>query len=57
MSIEKSVLELLVCPLTRMPLIYDRENNELVSPKAKVAFPVRDDIPIMLASAARKITK
>lgn len=54
-EIDISLLELLVCPLTKTPLTYDRENNELISRKAKLAFPVRDGIPIMLPSEARSI--
>lgn len=54
-EIDVSLLELLVCPLTKTPLTYDRENNELISRKAKLAFPVRDGIPIMLPSEARSI--
>ena len=54
-AIDPKLLELLACPLTRGPLIYDSEHNELVSPRAHLAFPVRDGIPIMLASEARQI--
>ncbi|MGN6464984.1 MAG: Trm112 family protein [Rhizobiaceae bacterium] len=53
-AIDPRMLELLACPLTRGPLTYDRERNELVSPLAHLAFPVRDGIPIMLASEARR---
>ena len=49
------LLELLVCPLTRAPLIYDRERQELVSQKAQLAFPIRDGLPIMLESEARPL--
>jgi uncharacterized protein YbaR (Trm112 family) len=52
--IDPKLLELLACPLTRGPLTYDRERNELVSPLAELAYPVRDGIPIMLASEARR---
>lgn len=52
--IDPKLLELLACPLTRGPLTYDRERNELVSPLAHLAYPVRDGIPIMLASEARQ---
>jgi uncharacterized protein YbaR (Trm112 family) len=54
-AIDPKLLELLACPLTRGPLTYDRGRNELVSPLAHLAFPVRDGIPIMLASEARRI--
>ncbi|NKN36896.1 Trm112 family protein [Agrobacterium sp. a22-2] len=53
--VDPKLLELLVCPLTRGRLAYDRENNELVSEKARLAYPIRDGIPIMLVSEARKI--
>ena len=52
--IDPKLLELLACPLTRGPLTYDRERNELVSRLAHLAYPVRDGIPIMLASEARQ---
>ena len=54
-TIDPKLLELLVCPLTKGTLTFDREHNELVSAKAKLAYPVRDGIPIMLISEARKI--
>ena len=47
------LLELLICPVTRAPLTYDREAQELVSRKAGLAFPIRDGLPIMLESEAR----
>ena len=50
------LLEILVCPLTRTPLRYDRVAQELVSDSAKLAYPVRDGIPIMLISEAREIS-
>ena len=48
-------LEMLVCPLTRAPLTYDRAAQELVSRKAKLAFPIRDGLPVMLESEARAL--
>jgi uncharacterized protein YbaR (Trm112 family) len=51
--VDPALLELLVCPLTKQPLIYDAEHQELVSPAAQLAFPIRDGIPIMLVSEAR----
>lgn len=54
-GIDPKMLELLVCPLTKGRLTYDADKNELVSEKAKLAYPVRDGIPIMLMSEARKI--
>lgn len=49
------LLDLLVCPLTKGPLRYDRERNELVSEQAGLAYPIRDGIPIMLVDEARPI--
>nr|WP_245413700.1 Trm112 family protein [Mangrovicella endophytica] len=48
-------MELLVCPLTKTALTYDREKNELISRAAKLAYPIRDGIPIMLPSEARPL--
>jgi uncharacterized protein len=53
--VDPRLLEILVCPLTKGPLTYDRERNELVSAKAGLAYPIRDGIPIMLADEARAI--
>lgn len=53
--VDPRLLEILVCPLTKGPLVYDRENNELVSIQAGLAYPIRDGIPIMLADEARVI--
>ena len=49
------MLELLVCPLTRTQLHFDRDRSELVSAAARLAFPIRDGIPILLASEARQL--
>ena len=54
-EIDRKLLDILVCPLTKGPLRYDREAAELVSEKAKLAYPVRDGIPIMLPSEARRL--
>ena len=54
-KVDTKLLELLVCPLTKGTLSYDRERNELVSEKARLAYPIRDGIPIMLISEARRI--
>ena len=54
-SVDPRLLEVLVCPVTRGRLTYDRERNELVSAGAKLAFPLRDGVPIMLAEAARPL--
>lgn len=49
------MLEALMCPITHGPLEYDSEKNELISKKAKCAFPIRNGIPIMLAAEARML--
>jgi uncharacterized protein YbaR (Trm112 family) len=49
------LLEILVCPLTKAPLEYDAEKQELVSRQAKLAYPIREGIPVMLADEARKL--
>jgi uncharacterized protein YbaR (Trm112 family) len=54
-AIDPRLLEILVCPLTKGPLEYDRIANELISRKAGLAYPVRDGIPIMLIEEARKL--
>lgn len=53
--VDPKLLELLICPLTKGPLRYDRGRNELVSEQAGLAYPVRDGIPIMLVDDARPI--
>ena len=55
-GVDPKLLELLACPLTKGPLTWDAERGELVSRLAKLAYPVRDGIPIMLPSEARTIT-
>ena len=52
---DPKLLEMLVCPLTKGPLIFDREKAELVSKSARLAYPVRDGIPVMLEEEARKL--
>ncbi len=52
---ERHLLDILVCPLTKQPLRYDSERQELISPAAKLAFPIRDGIPVMLIDQARKL--
>lgn len=54
-DIDPKLLEILVCPVTRQPLHYDREHRELISKAAKLAYPVRDGIPIMLPEEARPL--
>ena len=53
--VDPRLLEILVCPLTKQPLIYDRSQNELVSRAAGLAYPIRGGIPIMLADEARPL--
>jgi uncharacterized protein YbaR (Trm112 family) len=52
---DKKLLDILVCPVTKGPLIFDKKNNELISKSAKLAYIVEDGIPILLESEARKI--
>ena len=54
-EIDRRLLEVLVCPLTRGPLVYDRVNNELISHQARKAYPVRAGVPIMLIDEARDL--
>jgi len=56
-EVDPKLLEVLVCPLTKTPLVYDRKAKELISKKAGLAFPIRDGIPIMLVEEARKLGK
>jgi uncharacterized protein YbaR (Trm112 family) len=53
---DTKLLELLVCPVTKGPLEYDREKQELVSRSARLAYPIRDGLPVMLESEARTLT-
>ena len=54
-SLDPKLLEILVCPLTKTILKYDKEKQELISDKAKLAYPIRDGIPVMLTDEARKL--
>ena len=54
-DVDPKLLEILVCPVTRAPLRYDREAQELVSESAGLAYPIRDGIPIMLPDEARQL--
>ena len=54
-SVDRRLLEILVCPVTKTSLTYDAARQELVSQAAKLAYPIRDGIPIMLAEEARPI--
>lgn len=54
-EIDPRLLEILVCPITKGPLRYDREAQELISEQAGLAFPIRDGIPVMLPDEARSL--
>ena len=54
-GIDPKLLEILVCPLTKGPLTYNRDAQELVSDQAQLAYPIRDGIPIMLVDEARQL--
>ena len=53
---DAKLLEILVCPVTKGPLAYDRDRQELVSRPARLAYPIRDGIPVLLEEEARKLT-
>jgi uncharacterized protein YbaR (Trm112 family) len=53
---DTKLLEILVCPVTKGPLVYDKAKQELVSKAARLAYPIRDGIPVMLEDEARKLT-
>ena len=55
-QVDPKLLEILVCPLTKGPLRYDQEAQELISDQAKQAYPIRDGIPIMLVDEARQLS-
>ena len=57
MEPDPKLLAMLVCPVTRMTLIYDREKKELISKQAGLAYPVRNGVPIMLESEARELSE
>lgn len=52
-ALDQKLLDILVCPVTRGPLVYDRARNELVSAQAGLAYPIRQGIPVMLPDEAR----
>jgi uncharacterized protein YbaR (Trm112 family) len=56
-AIDPRLLEVLVCPVTRTTLHYDREKQELVSKAAGLAYPIRDGVPVMLAAQARQLSE
>jgi len=53
--VDSKLLEMLVCPITKGPLQYDKNENELISSAAKLAFPIRDGIPVLLEDQAREV--
>lgn len=56
LTMDIKLLELLVCPVTKGPLQYDRDKNELISRSARLAYPVRDGIPVLLENEARTLS-
>ncbi len=54
--VDPKLLQILVCPQTKGPLVYDRSKSELLSKKAGLAYPIRDGVPIMLTDEARQLT-
>ncbi len=54
---DPDLLEILVCPVTKTKLYYDKEKQELISTAAKLAYPIRDGIPVMLEDEARPLTE
>jgi len=57
MEVDPKLLEILVCPVSKGPLIYNRERQELISKVAGLAYPIRNGVPIMLAGEARELTE
>jgi uncharacterized protein len=53
---DKRLLDILVCPVTKGPLIYDKANEELISRSARLAYPIREGIPVMLEDEARPLS-
>lgn len=54
---DKRLLDILVCPVTKGPLIYDKARQELISKSGRLAYPIRDGIPVMLEDEARPLTQ
>jgi uncharacterized protein YbaR (Trm112 family) len=54
---DKSLLDILACPVTKGALIYDQQKQELISLSARLAYPIREDIPVMIEEEARSITE
>jgi uncharacterized protein YbaR (Trm112 family) len=55
--VDKKLLDILVCPVTKGPLVYDKDKQELISRAARLAYPIRDGIPVMLEDEARRISE
>ncbi len=53
---DSKLLDILVCPVTKGPLVYDKKSRELISCSARLAYPIREDIPVMLEEEARALT-
>ncbi len=53
---DRKLLDILACPVTKGPLIYDAEKQELISTSARLSYPIRDDIPVMLEEEARQLS-
>jgi uncharacterized protein YbaR (Trm112 family) len=53
--VDPKLLEILVCPITKGPLVYDKDKQELISKSARLAYPIRDGIPVMLEDEARRL--
>jgi uncharacterized protein YbaR (Trm112 family) len=54
---DKKLLDILVCPVTKGPLVYDKKRQELISKSARLAYPIRDGIPVMLEDEARPLSE
>jgi len=54
---DKSLLDILACPVTKGPLIYDQDKQELISLSARLAYPIREDIPVMIEEDARSLSE
>jgi hypothetical protein len=53
--VDPKLLEILVCPVTKGPLVYDKQKQELISKSARLAYPIKDGIPVMLEDEARRL--
>jgi len=56
MIVDKKLLDILVCPICKGSLVYDKANQELICTRDRLAFPIRDDIPVMLEDEARPLS-